>query len=85
MSIYKESCESKYEILSHYKFSLCLKNMTMQGYVTENIFDCFYASTISLYMGASDTTALIPKDAYFSCSSFHGWNSLPNYILDHQG
>jgi alpha(1,3/1,4) fucosyltransferase len=82
MSIYKGSCESKYEILSHYHFSLCLENMAMQGYVTEKIFDCFYTGTIPVYLGAPDIADLIPQDAYVSCSSFSGWSTLLDYLLN---
>jgi hypothetical protein len=82
MSIYKGSCESKYEILSRYHFSLCFENMAMQGYITEKIFDCFYAGAIPVYLGAPDITDLIPQDAYVNCSAFSGWNTLLDYLLD---
>lgn len=73
LSIYRGSCESKYEVLSQYNFCLCLENMAMQGYVTEKIFDCFYAGTIPLYLGAPDIKQLIPKEAYIDCREFSSW------------
>ena len=70
MSIYKGACDSKYAVLSHYKFSLCFENMAMAGYVTEKIFDCFYAGAIPIYLGAPDISLLIPADAYVDCRKF---------------
>jgi alpha(1,3/1,4) fucosyltransferase len=61
---YKGPCNSKLEILSKYRFSLCYENMPMEGYVTEKIFDCLYAGTIPVYLGAPDIDRFIPSNAY---------------------
>lgn len=76
MSIYKGGCASKYEVLGNYAFALCFENMSMQGYITEKIFDCFYAGTIPLYLGAKDIDQLIPQSAYFDCRKFQSWSEL---------
>lgn len=76
LAIYKGVCESKYEILSQYNFCLCLENMAMKGYITEKIFDCFYAGTIPLYLGAPDIEALIPANAFIDCRKFDSWTAL---------
>lgn len=76
MSIYKGTCDSKYEVLSRYKFSLCFENMAMKGYVTEKIFDCLYAGSIPLYLGAPDIECLIPKDVYVDCRKFSSWQEM---------
>ena len=70
MSIYKGACDSKYEVLSQYKFSLCFENMAMKGYVTEKIFDCFYAGTVPIYLGAKDISDLFPVNAYVDYRHF---------------
>uniref|UniRef100_UPI0040485180 glycosyltransferase family 10 domain-containing protein n=1 Tax=Orrella sp. TaxID=1921583 RepID=UPI0040485180 len=89
MSIYKGACESKYEVLSQYKFSLCFENMAMKGYVTEKIFDCLYAGTVPLYLGASDIEGLIPEDIYIDCRKFSSWQvmhraveNIPSYEIE---
>lgn len=64
MKIYKGSCDSKYEVLSRYNYSLCFENMNMTGYVTEKIFDCLYSGTIPIYLGAKDISDLIPKNVF---------------------
>jgi hypothetical protein len=76
MGIYKGACDSKFEVLSQYKFCLCFENMAMQGYITEKIFDCFYAGTIPLYLGATDIADLIPADAYIDCRRFSSWEQM---------
>jgi hypothetical protein len=76
MSIYKGACDSKYEVLSRYKFSLCFENMAMKGYVTEKIFDCLYTGTVPLYLGAPDIEDLIPKDVYIDCRKFSSWQAM---------
>lgn len=76
MSIYKGPCDSKYEVLSQYKFSLCFENMAMAGYVTEKIFDCLYAGTIPIYLGAPDINSLIPAQIYIDCRKFTSWDEM---------
>lgn len=76
MNIYRGPCRSKYEVLSQYTFSLCFENMLMDGYVTEKIFDCLYAGTIPLYLGAKDIQNLIPPEAYIDCRKFKTWEQM---------
>lgn len=76
MSVYHGPCDSKYEVLSRYTFSLCFENMAMQGYVTEKIFDCLYTGTIPLYLGATDINELISPEAYVDCRQFDSLQEL---------
>lgn len=82
MSIYKGACTSKYEVLSQYDFAICFENMAMKGYITEKIFDCFYAGTIPVYLGAKDITELIPEDAYLDCRKFSSWESMHKKVMN---
>lgn len=76
MSIYKGACASKFEVLQQYKFCLCFENMAMNGYITEKIFDCLYAGTIPLYLGAPDVEKYIPSTVYVDCSKFSSWSAM---------
>jgi hypothetical protein len=76
ISVYKGSCDSKYEVMKNYAFALCFENMKMKGYVTEKIFDCFYSGTIPLYWGATDITDLIPREAYIDVRQFNTWQQM---------
>ena len=70
MSIYKGTCVSKFETLQGYDFCLCFENMAMNGYITEKIFDCLYAGTIPLYLGAPDITKYIPENVFIDCRNY---------------
>lgn len=76
MSIYRGSCQSKYEVLSRYQFCLCIENVAMDGYVTEKIFDCLYAGTIPVYLGASDIESYIPQEAYIDGRQYASWTDM---------
>jgi hypothetical protein len=81
MSIYKGACASKYEVMSQYHFALCFENMAMNGYITEKIFDCLYAGTIPIYLGAKDISDLIPEDVYIDCRKFSTWRDLHDKMV----
>lgn len=76
MSIYKGSCPSKFEVLSRYRFCLCFENMAMDGYITEKLFDCLYAGTIPLYLGAPDIEKFVPENVYVDCRKFSSWEAM---------
>lgn len=76
MSIYKGKCASKFEVLQNYEFCLCFENMRMDGYITEKIFDCLYAGTIPLYMGAPDILDYIPEDVFVDCRKYSSWTAM---------
>lgn len=76
MSIYKGECTSKFEVLQNYEFCLCFENMSMDGYITEKIFDCLYAGTIPLYMGAPDILDYIPEDVFVDCRKYLTWKEM---------
>lgn len=80
MSVYKGPCSSKYEVMGAYAFALCFENMAMKGYVTEKIFDCFYAGTIPIYWGATDISSLIPSDSYIDYREFSSATDLWTYV-----
>lgn len=80
MAIYHGSCKSKYEVLSRYQFSLCFENMAMDGYISEKIFDCFYAGTVPLYMGARNVSSYIPTESYVDCSLFSSWEETWSFV-----
>lgn len=77
----KGIAESKYRTLAGYTFSICFENMSLKGYITEKIFDCFYTGTIPIYLGAPDTRDHIPKEAFIDCSTFRSYEDLRDYLL----
>jgi len=80
MSIYKGSCESKYDVLSQYEFCLCFENMVMDGYMTEKLFDCLYAGCVPIYYGASDVFNYVDSDMYIDATKFSDWGEILKFI-----
>ena len=76
MRIYRGQCESKFEVLQNYEFCLCFENMRMDGYITEKLFDCLYAGTIPLYLGAPDILDYIPSDVFIDCRKYSEWQGM---------
>jgi alpha(1,3/1,4) fucosyltransferase len=76
MSIYKGKCDSKFEVLQKYEFCLCFENMSMDGYITEKMFDCLYAGTIPLYVGPPDIFKYIPEDVFVDCRKYSSWKEM---------
>jgi hypothetical protein len=50
-------------LFNEYKFVLCFENSFNNGYITEKIFNCFFAKTIPLYFGPSDKYRYFNKNA----------------------
>lgn len=80
MSVYKGECQSKFDILGNYKFSLCFENMEMKGYVTEKIFDCLYSGTIPIYLGAQNIQDYFPENIYIDFRKYDSTIKLIEYL-----
>lgn len=63
----KKSCYNSIELLeifNQYKFVICFENSSNDGYITEKIFNCFFAKTIPLYWGSSKCNYYFNEKAY---------------------
>jgi len=78
---YKGSAADKYTTMSRYRFSICYENLSgIPGYITEKIFDSFFAGCIPIYWGASNVKNYIPANCFIDRTVFNNNNSLYNYI-----
>jgi alpha(1,3/1,4) fucosyltransferase len=67
---------------NQYKFSFCFENTkNIKGYISEKIFDCFFAKTIPLYFGAPDITDFIPKNTFINFSDFNSLDELHQFLV----
>jgi hypothetical protein len=78
--VYKGSVESKYQTLSKYNFAICFENLIMPGFVTEKIFDCFFAGTVPVYWGAPDIEENVPKECFIDMRNFKDYNKLRLFL-----
>jgi hypothetical protein len=70
--IANKSCYNSIELLevfNKYKFILCVENSYSPGYITEKIFNCFFAKTIPIYSGHISINDYIYSDSYIDINS----------------
>jgi len=78
---YRGVVSSKKETLEKYKFAICYENAKdLPGYITEKIFDCFFAGCVPIYWGASNVVEHIPKDCFIDKRDFPTYELLYNFI-----
>lgn len=82
---YKGKVDSKSSVLQDYKFAICYENaQKLNGYITEKIFDCFFAGCVPVYWGAPNVTDFIPKNCFIDYRDFSHFEKLYNYISNMQ-
>ncbi|MFC1551707.1 glycosyltransferase family 10 domain-containing protein [Candidatus Latescibacterota bacterium] len=78
---YMGSVKSKREIMQKYKFAICYENARdIIGYITEKIFDCFFAGCVPVYWGAPNVSDFIPKNTYIDRNNFNSNEDMYNYL-----
>lgn len=79
---YKGRVDSKYTTLKEYKFSICYENARdIPGYITEKIFDCFFAGCVPVYWGANNIEKHIPKACFIDKRDFSSYEELYEYMV----
>ena len=80
---YKGKIDSKKEVLEKYKFAICYENAKdISGYITEKIFDCFFAGCIPIYWGTDNVTEHIPKECFIDKREFNTYEELYDYMIN---
>ena len=80
-SSYQGPANTKYEVLSKAKFCICFENARdIDGYITEKIFDCFFAGCIPIYWGDANITQVIPADCFIDFRQFASYQDLYQHI-----
>lgn len=68
---YRGKVERKRDVLQRTRFSICYENVRdMPGYITEKIFDCFFAGCVPVYWGADNVTDYIPAGCFIDRRKF---------------
>ncbi|MDD2774387.1 MAG: glycosyltransferase family 10 [Gallionella sp.] len=69
---YRGKVEHKRDVLTRTRFSICYENVRdLPGYITEKIFDCFFAGCVPVYWGAANIAKYIPSDCFIDRRKFH--------------
>lgn len=78
---YKGMIKHKKPVMGRYKFSICYENCKdISGYVTEKIFDSFFAACVPVYLGADNVAQFIPKNTFIDKREFHNYDDLYWYL-----
>ena len=77
LNVYKGQVERKNKILLKYKFCFCFENVSsINGYITEKIFDSFFSLCIPIYLGAPNISSHIPTNCFIDASKFTSLDEL---------
>lgn len=73
--------ERKRDVMGRYRFALCYENIRdVPGYITEKIFDAFFAGTVPIYRGADNVTDHIPAGCFIDLRHFADYAALYRHL-----
>ena len=70
----------KYDAYSRYRFVVCYENMATPGWITEKLFDCFYAGVVPIYLGAPDIGDFVWPDCFIDRREFASYTDLSGFL-----
>jgi len=78
---YKGMVDNKNKTMDKYKFSICYENAKdIPGYITEKIFDSFFAGCVPIYWGTNNILNYVPKECFIDFRDFNSYEKLFNFI-----
>jgi len=80
---YKGGVKKKLETLSKYKFCFCFENTkSILGYISEKIWDCFFAGCVPVYYGAPNIRDYIPSEVFIDFRDFASYDELYDFMVN---
>lgn len=70
------------EYISQYKFMICFENKPQRNYLTEKLFNSYYAETIPIYWGCTNVSDYINMDSILYLKTEHSEKDMENLIED---
>jgi hypothetical protein len=70
----------KLALLGRYRFVLAIENTRFRGYVSEKLFDAFYAGAIPVYDGAPDVLRYVPPETFIDRRTFASYAELEGFL-----
>jgi hypothetical protein len=71
---------SKSATVAQYRFALCFENSRLKGWITEKLFDCFFAGTVPVYWGAPDVLDWVPAECFIDMRHFDRFADLRAFL-----
>jgi hypothetical protein len=79
--LWRGTVERKRDVMGLYRFAFCYENICdVPGYITEKLFDAFFAGTVPVYRGAGNITDHVPPECFIDLRNFADYASLYSYI-----
>ena len=88
---YRGRVERKRDVMGRYRFAFCYENIKdVPGYITEKLFDAFFAGTVPVYLGADNVSEHIPASCFVDRRKFTSYEELYRFMnemtkLDYSG
>lgn len=71
----------KKPVMEQYKFAICYENFgNINDYITEKIFDCFFAGCVPVYLGAPNIADHIPPETFIDRRRFKNYSELYSHL-----
>jgi hypothetical protein len=78
---WRGTVDRKRDVMGLYRFALCYENIRdVPGYITEKLFDSFFAGTVPVYRGADNVADHIPAECFIDQRRFCDYAELYAYI-----
>ena len=77
----KQSLKSKLRTIEKYKFSFVFENTSLNGWITEKLFHCFFSLTVPVYMGPPNINKYIPKNCFININDFNSYEELYTHLI----
>jgi hypothetical protein len=77
---YRGTVQDKLRLLAGYRFALVYENTRFSGYISEKLFDCFFARCIPIYSGAPDIAQYVPPAAFIDVRQFPSFPELERFL-----
>jgi hypothetical protein len=78
--VYRGPIVDKLSTLAGYRFALVYENSRFPGYISEKLFDCFFARCIPVYSGAPDVAQYVPPSTFIDVRQFPSFPELERFL-----
>ncbi len=82
---YRGRADDKLAVYGRYRFALCFENLYLphwsSGYLTEKLFDCFFASAVPVYYGCYNIERYVPTECFVDYRRLGSPAALRDHLL----
>ena len=72
--------QSKKKVLSNFKFAFCFENCSINGYLSDIIFDSMNNLTVPIYLGPKNINEYLPETCFINYRNFKNLEELDKFL-----